>query len=210
MMTARNIIKTMVNRGNTLLGVGCYSAALSSRVDASKAIKIGTDMEDPWLDYYNFVIKLLPDNDFTPKVYGFHYDDESDYYVCTMEKLSENPVGSKEDIKAARINASAIKAFLRFEIEIEDLWLTCSFNEYYFDQLKKVLLCIRGMTDVVTEEDKEEYGYNAKRLDIHDGNIMWRHDLPIVIDPWCHNEMDDREDLSTWADEQLADSPVHM
>ena len=181
MMTARNIIKTMVNRGNTLLGVGCYSAALSSRVDASKAIKIGTDMEDPWLDYYNFVIKLLPDNDFTPQVYGFHYDD-----------------------------ASAIKAFLRFEIEIEDLWLTCNFNEYYFDQLKKVLLCIRGMTDVVTEEEIDEYGYDAKRLDIHDGNIMWRHDLPIVIDPWCHNEMDDREDLSTWADEQLADSPVHM
>ena len=39
-MTARNIIKTMVNRGNTLLGVGCYSAALSSRVDARSVARL--------------------------------------------------------------------------------------------------------------------------------------------------------------------------
>lgn len=205
-MTAHNIIRTMVNRGNTLLGIGCYSAALASRVSEEKAIKIGTDLEDPWLDYYNFIIKKFPNNDFTPKVYSFHWDSDSNYYVCTMERLSAAPSG---DVETAKNNAWAIKQFLRHEICLDELWYTTDYDDLEFAQLKEVLLKVKNMTDVVYGDDQNEYDEDARRLDLHDGNIMWRHDLPIIIDPWCHNEMEGVQDLSMWADDHLKDSPLH-
>ena len=50
MSTARNIIKNRIKAGNTVLGVGCYSAAIESTSD-DKIIKVGNTTDDPWLYY---------------------------------------------------------------------------------------------------------------------------------------------------------------
>jgi hypothetical protein len=86
-MTAHRIIKSLVNRGNAVVGVGCYSAAMACQSNYSQIIKVGTDMEDPWLDYYYEIIKPMQGNPFVPKVYSFYHDEENNYFVCKMERL---------------------------------------------------------------------------------------------------------------------------
>ena len=50
MTTARNLIKNRIKAGNAVIGVGCYSAALTA-TDYNKVIKVGNTTSDPWLDF---------------------------------------------------------------------------------------------------------------------------------------------------------------
>ena len=109
-MTAHRIIKSLVNRGNAVVGVGCYSAAMACQSNYSQIIKVGTDMEDPWLDYYYEIIKPMQGNPFVPKVYSFYHDEANEYFICQMEKLiAIKDIHGAKTTESAKEVTSAIK-----------------------------------------------------------------------------------------------------
>ena len=83
MTTARNIIKKrMKKHGNTLLGVGVYSAVIDQGSKQNKVIKIGNTLTDPWIDYYQYLkIDLHPHlNLFVPLVLFFVFQPDQHFY----------------------------------------------------------------------------------------------------------------------------------
>ena len=46
-MTAYNLIKSLTKRGNTVIGSGCYAAAITMSTDPDKVIKIGNNVAKP-------------------------------------------------------------------------------------------------------------------------------------------------------------------
>ena len=89
MNTGSRLAKKLSIRGNTVAGVGCYSAVIEKRNTDKTVIKIGTTLTDPWLQYYESVIVPLKGNPFIPKVNSvrefYGYDEE--YYIADMEVL---------------------------------------------------------------------------------------------------------------------------
>ena len=85
MSTANTVLTNVVKAGNALVGVGCYSAVVQKGNDYDKVIKIGTNMDDPWLGYYHWIVAKNQDNPFVPKIYS-HREFE-DYYITIMERL---------------------------------------------------------------------------------------------------------------------------
>lgn len=204
-MTAHRIIKSLVNRGNAVLGIGCYSAAMACQADDTRIIKVGTDMEDPWLTYYSEIIKPMQGNPFVPKVYSFYHDDDNNYFVCQMERLTDLNSLSYDTRVAAKKVTKAIKELILQEIDNSEFADICRENpsivntDEQISQLIAVIHNLRERTEVLEYDDQEEYPADAKRLDLHEGNIMFRGNTPIIIDPWCHNVMDDVVDLTNWA-----------
>jgi hypothetical protein len=41
---------------------------------------------------------------------------------------------------------------------------------------------------------------------MHRGNFMLRDSVLVVTDPWCNVDMEDVNDLSIWAEEQIGNS----
>lgn len=204
-MTAHRIIKSLVNRGNAVLGIGCYSAAMACQADDTRIIKVGTDMEDPWLTYYSEIIKPMQGNPFVPKVYSFYHDDDNNYFVCQMERLTDLNSLNCDTKVAARKVAKAIKKLILQSIDDSEFADICRANpsiintDEQISQLIAVIHSLRERTEVLEHDDQGEYPADAKRLDLHEGNIMFRGNTPIIIDPWCHNVMDDVADLTNWA-----------
>ena len=204
-MTAHRIIKSLVNRGNAVLGIGCYSAAMACQADDTRIIKVGTDMEDPWLTYYSEIIKPMQGNPFVPKVYSFYHDDDNNYFVCQMERLADLNSLNYDTKVAARKVTKAIKQLILQEIDDSEFADICRANpsiintDEQISQLIAVIHNLRERTEVLEYDEQEEYPADAKRLDLHEGNIMFRGNTPIIIDPWCHNVMDDVVDLTNWA-----------
>ena len=203
-MTAHRIIKSLVNRGNAVVGVGCYSAAMACQSNSQKIIKVGTDMEDPWLDYYYEIIKPMQGNPFVPKVYSFYHDEENNYFVCKMERL--DPFDDVEYNAETTDVTDAIKQLITGAINDSEFFEVCKANrdiicnEEQAFQLLAVVKQLQEFTDVFDCDDDNEYPDCARRLDLHKGNIMFRGHTPVVIDPWCHNVMDDVDDLTEWAE----------
>ena len=204
-MTAHRIIKSLVNRGNAVLGIGCYSAAMACQADDTRIIKVGTDMEDPWLTYYSEIIKPMQGNPFVPKVYSFYHDDDNNYFVCQMERLTDlDSLNCDTKVDAKKVT-KAIKQLILQSIDDSEFADSCRANpsiitnEEQISQLIAVIHSLRDRTEVLEYDEHEEHPADAKRLDLHDGNIMFRGNTPIIIDPWCHNLMDDVVDLTNWA-----------
>lgn len=61
------------------LGNGCYAAVFA--LDDERVVKIGTNVEDPWLEY----VKSLEDNPHFPRVYRLRIF--NGYYIAEMERL---------------------------------------------------------------------------------------------------------------------------
>jgi len=209
-MTAYRLIKNTAKAGNAIIGAGCYAAALESHARDDTVIKIGTNMADPWIYYYDMIISKMQDNPCVPKVKSFHIDHSNEYYVCVMERLEE----SCPNYCHRNGSYDAIKEYLYGDLR-KKKFLKIAKNKYP-EQLPnptamlEVLDNIIRLTDAFTEEDAEDIQYNwdepmdANKLDMHHGNVMFREGAALVItDPWCNVDMTSVPDVSMWMDENM-------
>lgn len=187
-MTAYNIIKSMTRRGNSVIGSGCYAAALASRVDGNKVIKIGNNINDPWLDYYH-IIKENQHNPCVPRIYSFYLDEKNEYYVCTMERLSSSP--NEKYTELCKDYTSRMITIEEFMEEVEKYPTVFPYPKHLVDILDKI------------HDWTEDFGYEDdschRRLDMHSGNFLYRDGAIVVTDPWCESDMSDINDVNDWA-----------
>lgn len=218
MSTARNIIKNRIKAGNTVLGVGCYSAAIESTSD-NKIIKVGNTTDDPWLYYYEEVIKpqLAVGNPHVPVVHDIHIDHGHDYYVAVIEKLYKHEERDHGDLSGADALEECIVECAEANIDyyswagrlMEREAHDC-YGEFNASRLYDVLAGVRACKDNSIQlgcneecEDGEcDCSWESLSVDLHSDNIMYRRDGTVVInDPLCDTDMDEVDDLSNWADE---------
>lgn len=197
-MTAYNIIKTLTKKGNAVIGTGCYAAALSSRVSFDKIIKVGNNVNDPWLDYY-VLIKENQHNPCVPRIYSLHIDIENQYYVCVMERLA--PLG---DTLNGIAYAELCKQYTQRWIDRDEFIIETAKHPTVFlypEHLADLLDKISDLTDDFSANTEHCYdGSGTRKLDMHSGNFLYRDGAIIVTDPWCEVDMDDISDVSTWWD----------
>ena len=208
-MTAYRLIRNTAKAGNTVLGAGCYSAALESYARDDTVIKIGNNMSDPWITYYEQVIAKMQDNPCVPKVKSFYIDYANEYYVCVMERLQDScPVYENRDAAYNLVRDYLYGELSQKKFVKRARKLSQQFP--YIDAMVELLDTIVGLTDAFTEEDAEDLCYDedymsATKLDMHSGNVMFRGYELIVTDPWCNVEMTDVPDVSSWAEENLTE-----
>jgi len=197
-MSAHNIIKSYLRRAtkDSLLGVGCYSAAILANNSRDQVVKIGSCNEDPWLDYYYEIVNCVR-TVHTPKVHRLYAEEDNYYYVALMEHLQ--PLDSANAIFVTLVqnyisNSLAYSKLLESASQlssIPDPEAFISFIDYLIDR-----------TDVIEKGAWNDYPEDARTLDIHAGNWMLRKDGTLVLnDPWAHYEI--TEDLERWAEDNL-------
>jgi len=203
-MTAHNLIKTMTKRGNAIVGVGCFAAALESTVSVDKIIKIGNDLNDKWLDYYYEICIKYKDALCVPKIHSFYEDCTHGYYVCTMEKLfyyTDEHTNAAKDLVRQYISGSITKH------EWLDKAVEYPKHFGHLGQFLQVMDNIKERSDLEDEccyEDEDVYSY--RHLDLHNANILSRACGQLVItDPWCSHSylMEDTYTLDDWASKTL-------
>jgi hypothetical protein len=205
-MTGHRIIKNLTKRGNSVLGVGVYSAALAAS-NGVDAIKIGTNMDDPWLDFKALVVDKLQSNTHLPSIKSFYIDNSSEFFVCVMEKLD-----SVQPATDATKLIDYCKEYVEGYHSDDDL---VGYAENYNQlvpntkELLEVLKLIKTYTTHFNHSsysDDEDYEptYDGRKLDMHSGNFMLRDGVLVVTDPWCNVSMDSVQDLSLWAEEQIS------
>ena len=148
-------------------------------------------------------------------------DYDNDYYVAVVEKL--DPV-----VDCSARNESLeelISQWCKHGIELHSLQSLSADHDVNTTRLHEAVNSIHeifvhdsepayecnGECQPSIDSYNEEEGYddydcecvdNNFNIDLHSGNFMYREDGTIVInDPLCHSEMDDIDDISTWADE---------
>ena len=194
MATAYNIMKNTARAGNAVIGIGCYSAVMEKRNNDSEVIKISNNAFDPWLHYYEKVIKPLAfeGNPCVPRIHSFYIDHQNDYYIATMERLESNTWND------------------HFEWVREYIVDECEWRfRQYMDEHPLVFpypnamirLCdeIRKWTDAITEGDcgdiRETWDWDevhhAVKLDLHCANFMFREEQLVITDPYSNVDMDD-------------------
>ena len=194
MATAYNIMKNTARAGNAVIGIGCYSAVMEKRNNDSEVIKISNNAFDPWLHYYEKVIKPLAfeGNPCVPRIHSFYIDHQNDYYIATMERLESNTWSN------------------HFEWVREYIVDECEWRfRQYMDEHPLVFpypnamirLCdeIRKWTDAITEGDcgdiRETWDWDevhhAVKLDLHCANFMFREEQLVITDPYSNVDMDD-------------------
>lgn len=201
-MTAFNVIKSLTKRGNVVLGSGCYAAAIDSK-DLSQVIKIGNNMEDPWLEYYHLIIKNNQHNPHVPKVKYFMCDEQHSYYICIMERLDEETYIGASNYKHDL--AELCKDFTSSMItEQEFLAFVTAFVDAVPEPalLVELLLNIRNFTEVFVGggscDSNGDFPYSERKLDMHRGNFLFRDAVLVVTDPWCESDMSGITDVSDW------------
>ena len=209
MTTARNMIKKRIKKhGNTLLGVGVYSAVIDQGSTQNKVIKIGNTLSDPWLAFYQDAIERA-NNPHFPTVYSFHYDRANEYYVAVVEKLlPEHPEGN-----ATCSNLSCLQEILRthigqdsdYETFKDEIWANAdTFNGSFYtdvEQLWSAVLAVKEIRDDTWDDETGEYEY---AIDMHAGNLMFRQDGTLVLnDPLSDTEIEYEDDLAQWVEEHM-------
>lgn len=210
-MTGHRIIKNLTKRGNSVLGVGVYSAALAA-ANGIDAIKIGTNMDDPWLDFKALVVDKMQNNAHIPIIKSFYYDNTNEFFVCVMEKLSPVQSGTEAG-KLVEYCKEFVEGFHSDEDFLQDVVEYAEFVPNSNDLLE-VLKAIKQYT---THFKNSEYcssnfstdcdyntTYDGRKLDMHCGNFMLRDNVLVITDPWCNVSMDSIQDLSLWAEEQIS------
>ena len=208
-MTGHRIIRNLTRQGNAMLGVGCYSAALAARSNSDVAIKIGTNMDDPWLDYRGLVIDAHAGNPHVPHINSFYSDSANGFYVCTMERLSSTLYSDESLTDYIRDYVLGYHS----EEEAVEFLSTYRTRVPNPQQLLEVVNAIKENTTHAKSGrpfgvgsgtwDNSEYDYDdyeGRRLDMHRGNFMLRGEVLVITDPWCNVNMDDVSDLSQWAE----------
>ena len=209
MTTARNMIKKRIKKhGNTLLGVGVYSAVIDQGSKENKVIKIGNTLTDPWIDYYQNAVEHT-NNPHFPTVHSFHYDRANEYYVAVVEKLlPDHPEGN-----ATCNNLSCLQEILRthigqdsdYETFKDEIWANAdTFNGSFYtdvEQLWSAVLAVKEIRDDTWDDENAEYEY---AIDMHAGNLMFRQDGTLVLnDPLSDTEIEYEDDLAQWVEEHM-------
>jgi hypothetical protein len=211
-MTAHRIIKNLTRQGNVMLGVGCYSAALAARNNAEVAIKVGTNLDDPWLDYRGLVIAAHADNPHVPQINSFYQDQSNEFYVCTMERLDATKYHDEALIDSVREFVEGWHSDEKF------LALVAHYPQRVPDP-QKLLELLNAIKQNTThfksgrpvgvgtytwwDGEDDDDSYEGRKLDMHRGNFMLRGEVLVVTDPWCNVSMEDVSDLSQWAERTL-------
>jgi hypothetical protein len=207
-MTGHRIIKNLTKQGNAVLGVGVYSAALAAS-NGLDAIKVGTNIYDPWLDFKALVLDNITDNPHLPKIKSFYRDDKSSFYVCVMEKLAR--IHQTDEIATL---VRWCEEYVEGHHTQEEFIISASrYSEHVPDthKLIDVLNILKQYTTHIKQDIEMMYNSgqyddcqeDGRRLDLHVGNFMLRGKTLVIIDPWCSVYMDDVEDLSEWAEDKL-------
>ena len=213
-MTAYRVLKNTEKAGNVLIGAGCYAAVLENRSNCEKVVKIGNSSEDPWLEYYERIVKPLQGNPHVPRVDKLYIDHHNDYYVANMERLQPKMYDDFSDYDDHNDSlkeelADDINQYIKGEIiwkEFCDVW------DQYPDivdlpALGQVMDAILSATDALTDEDQSEIIENNEdvelynKLDLHSGNIMFRNNTVVITDPWCGVLVDEHPSMEGYIDD---------
>lgn len=211
-MTAYRVLKNTEKAGNSIIGVGCYSAVLKQgRPWECKVVKIANTVQDPWLDYYHEVVQSHKDNIHVPAIHKLYVDEESNYYVANMEELSSecwdledcddewDRYTFAEDVSQVIIGEITEKEFKSAWREYKCVLFPKGFKHFF-----AVIDTLRDCTDVATDEDIYENCQppeETRKLDIHAGNIMFRNGAVVITDPWCNLTVDDHPSMETYVEE---------
>lgn len=200
-MTGHRIIKNLTKRGNTVLGIGAYSAALSAS-NGTDAIKVGTNIDDPWIDFKQLVVDELTTNTHLPNIKSFYSDSNSEFYVCVMERLQPVPLTSEyTEIMDACTN------YVSGSVTKKDFISLVPKNSAIVPSRKELLAALNLIKEHTTHICGDDFNDDSedRMLDMHHGNFMLRDEVLVITDPWCNVCMEDVADLTIWADEQHID-----
>ena len=210
MAAAYKVLKNTAKAGNAIIGAGVYSAVLQhGKPFECKVIKIGNTTFDPWVDYIEFC-KDLGENCHAPHIYHMHVDHANDYYVATMEHLTDDPIDFDDEEISRYTLAESISNLILGTISEEEFieeWEEYQFElfPWGFDTFFDLKNTIEEWTDCFTEEDKEEVSYedtaSFRKIDLHAANIMFRNNTVVITDPWCNCEVEDHPSMETYIDE---------
>jgi hypothetical protein len=196
-MTAHNIIKSLSRRGNTVVGVGCYAAALKFRSNTTKIIKIGSNITDPWLDYYRLIVKTNQSNVCIPKVSSLYIDYEHNFYLAIMEKLNQSC--DNNEVK------HLIEHYTSEKISKEQFVELASSYPNAIPNISDMLVILDQIVYHSLHPEHKD-AENIIRIDLHSFNILSRDCGALVItDPWCHTDelIEDISSLDEWYDHIL-------
>lgn len=200
-MTGHRIIKNLTKRGNTVLGIGAYSAALSAS-NGIDAIKVGTNIDDPWIDFKQLVVDELATNAHLPNIKSFYSDSNSEFYVCVMERL-QPALHNSEYTEIIDACSNYVSGY----VTKKDFISLVPKNSAIVPSRKELLAALNLIKKYTThicgdylDDDSED-----RMLDMHHGNFMLRDGVLVITDPWCNVCMEDVVDLTIWADEQNID-----
>lgn len=211
-MTGHRIIKNLTKRGNSVLGVGVYSAALAAN-NGIDAIKVGTNLDDPWLDFKALVIEPSANNIHLPQLKSFYYDSNSEFFVCVMEKLESIPYCQK----ITKV-IDACKEYIEGYLDTKEMYSILSNNTKLvpepqqliavLDNIKKYTTHLENskpihVSDTEFNDEDFEQDYDGRKLDMHRDNFMLRDEVLVITDPWCNVYMDDVPDLSIWLEDEI-------
>ena len=200
MATAYRVLKNTAKAGNVIIGAGCYSAVLQQgKACDSKVIKIGNSSDDPWLEYYERIVKPLQGNPHVPRIDKLYIDHQNDYYVANMERLHSLTYdefdADDEDFEYCLKNelADDIDQYIKGEIIWKQFKRTWEDYPQIVDlpAMRQLMDAILDATDALTAEDQSEIIENNEdlelynKLDLHSGNIMFRNNTVVITDPWC-------------------------
>jgi hypothetical protein len=194
-MTAFNIIKSLTKRGNVVLGAGCYAAVLNTTTD--KVLKVGNSVCDPWLDYYNLVIRPLKGNPHVPATNHLHVDNDFNYYVCSMERLEPVTFDTARK-EVTSLCEEYVKGWFSEEEFVKQFTEQYSSFSNNINELVVVLNTIKEYTQSFTKSSEDDIDYNARTLDMHRGNFMLRDGILVITDPWCELDMSEIESVEDW------------
>jgi hypothetical protein len=199
-MSAHNLIKSYLRRStqDSLLGVGCYSAVILANNSRDQVVKIGSQIDDPWLDYYYEVVKGMQ-SPHTPKVSRLYVDKQSDYYIAMMEQLHK--LDHKNNTFVELVRRYTVDEVSYDEVAAAaDALDSIPSAEHFMAFLDYILV----RTDVTKRswDGHKTCNDDDRTLDIHQGNWMLRRDGTLVlIDPWAEFEIE--ADLERWAEDNL-------
>lgn len=153
------------------LGNGCYSAVFA--LNDERVVKIGTNVEDPWLDY----IKGLDDNPHFPWVYRLRVF--SGYYVAEIERLEPVPL-------PLHGITHALSDWIRFDKPLD-------FKPSNELELAKRYICSFSNKHMI-DTHIGNFMYRPSTLTQTDVNRI------VIIDPLADETISDDRDLSYWYD----------
>ena len=176
---------------------------MEKRTNDSEVIKISNNTYDPWLHYYEKIIKPLAfeGNPCVPRIHSFYIDYQNEYYIATMERLeSDNYNDYFEWVREYIVDEHE----MRFRVFMDE-------HPHVFPYPNAMIrVCdeIRKWTDAITEGDCDDILNNwesdelheAVKLDLHSANFMFRGEQLVITDPYSNVDMDDVCSVEDWAE----------
>lgn len=187
MSTAHRIIKQMKHKGNTVLGVGCYSAAIAMK-DNTKVVKVGSDIADPCLDFYSKVVEKHKNNPHVPELCSLYVDNDNEFYIAVLGRLEEASLAEEPVCTLCR-------ELCQGYITSDDFITYSEKYSSYMPNPSKMLAVLQTIKSLT-----EHLGVT---LDMHRGNFMLDDGILVITDPWSDETIYDESDLSVWADENI-------